>query len=325
MSFSEKVWDNYKIIRSIGKGAFGTVYLTYAENGTYYASKVELRQDSSRLIEEYKIYRNLNKRGFKFCHGLPNVYALIQTPKINLMVMELLGPNIESMFIKYDKVFNLETIVSLGINLVNLLERLHNAGYIHRDIKPANFLLGYGKNYDKIYLTDFGLSKQYVKNGSHIPYVTGRNLVGTLRYASINVHLGYESSRRDDMESLGYMLIYLSKGSLPWQGLKKRKDVEQVEIIGNAKMCTSVSKLCDGLHPNFRKYIKLCRDLKFEEKPNYKALRECFSEIAESKKLVLKYQWVNKLACNNDSSTCSDSDENLCSDKSSDNSENSDS
>jgi serine/threonine protein kinase len=289
---SKKVGDNYKIIRSLGKGAFGTVYLTHANDDNYYASKVELRKDSSRLIEEYKIYRLLNKRGFKSGQGLPYIYSLIQTPKFNMMVMELLGPSLETLFNKCGKKFKLETVLLLAINLITLLERLHNAGFIHRDIKPANFLIGHAKNCDKIYMTDFGLAKNFIKSGKHIEYNTSRNLIGTLRYASINMHLGIEPSRRDDCESLGYMLIYFLKGTLPWQGLKKKRNEDQVQLIGDVKWCTSVDKLCDGLHNNFKKYIRLCRNLKFEERPDYDMLRDCFNEIAEELGIQLKYQWV---------------------------------
>jgi len=292
MSVSKKVGDNYKIVRSIGKGAFGTVYLTHANDGNYYASKVELRQESSRLIDEYKIYRLLNKRGFKSGQGLPYIYSLIQTPKFNMMVMELLGSSLESLFTKSNKRFSLETVLLLAINIITLLERLHNAGFIHRDIKPANFLVGHGKNCDKLYLTDFGLSKQYIKNGKHIEYNTKRNLIGTLRYASVNMHMGIEQSRRDDLESVGYMLIYFLKGGLPWQGLKKKRGDDQVELIGNVKLCTSIDKLCEGLHENFKKYIRICRNLKFEERPDYDLLRDCFTEIAEELRIPLRYQWV---------------------------------
>lgn len=289
---SSKISDNYQIIKSIGQGAFGTVYLTRSADGNYYASKVEQRKEHSRVIDEYKIYRLLNKRGFKASHGLPNIYSLIQTPKFNMMVMELLGPSLDSLFNKSGKQFSIETVLLLGINIITLLERLHKAGFIHRDIKPNNFLVGYDINYDKLYLTDFGLSKPYIKDGKHIAYNTKRSLIGTLRYASVNMHMGIEPSRRDDLESVGYMLIYFLKGVLPWQGLKKKKGDDQVELIGNVKISTSLDKLCDGLHKNFKKYISICRNLKFDETPDYDTLRDCLNEIAEDLSITLKYQWV---------------------------------
>jgi serine/threonine protein kinase len=299
--------DNYQIIKSIGKGAFGTVYLTRTPDGNYYASKVEKRKDHSRVIDEYKIYKLLNKRGFRSSHGLPHIYSLIQTPKFNMMVMELLGPSLDTLFNKYNKCLSLETVLLLGINIVTLLERLHKAGFIHRDIKPNNFLIGYDSDCDKLYLTDFGLSKLYIKDGKHIAYNTKRSLIGTLRYASVNMHMGIEPSRRDDLESAGYMLIYFLKGSLPWQGLKRKKGEDQVELVGNVKISTSLDKLCDGLHKNFKKYISICRNLKFEETPNYDLLRDCFNEIAEDFDITLRYQWLKEKSMKHNNEIDSDS------------------
>jgi len=120
---------------------------------------------------------------------------------------------------------------------------------IHRDIKPDNFVLGVGENKDMIYVIDFGLSKKYRSSRTfqHISYVTGKKLTGTARYASINALSGFEQSRRDDLESIGYIFIYLLKGSLPWQGLKVDRDEDRYEKILDKKNKISPDKLCEGL------------------------------------------------------------------------------
>jgi len=290
----DKLIDKYMIVRMIGKGAFGSVYLTYDKHKNYYASKVENQSDSSRLIDEYRIYEMINRRGMK--EGIPQIYSLIKTPKFNIMIMQLLGPSLDSLFMKYNKKFNLQTVLALGLKILDLIENLHGTNFIHRDIKPSNFLIGANDDGDKLYLTDLGLSKQYIRNGKHIEYTTRKNLIGTLRYASVNVHMGIEPGRRDDLESVGYMLIYFLKGSLPWQGLKKKKHEDQVEVIGNVKLSISIDKLCEGLHDNFKRYLKLCRDLKFEEKPDYDKLRKCFTDIIDEMDISpddLHYQWLD--------------------------------
>lgn len=288
-----KVDDNYHICRILGKGAFGSVYLTKDKEGKYYASKVETRSKSDRLISEYKIYVNLHRKGFNT--GLPKIYSLIQTPKFNIMVMELLGSCLDKLFEKYDKRFKLSTVLKLGIDMLFTLETMHNAGFIHRDIKPANFLIGHGSNSHKLYITDLGLAKMFMKDGVHQQYSSKKSLVGTLRYVSINTHNGIEQSRRDDLESLGYMLVYFLKGRLPWQGLKKKSGEDQGEIISNVKLCTGLDKLCSNIPDSFKKFIKICRNLKYEETPDYSKLRGLFRETAKLLNIEPEYEWVGEI------------------------------
>jgi casein kinase I family protein HRR25 len=106
----------------------------------------------------------------------------------------------------------------IGDQMVQRIEYLHNNHFIHRDMKPDNFLVGVGKKQHMIYMIDFGLAKRFrdPKTGEHIPYRDNKSLTGTARYASVNTHLGIEQSRRDDLESIGFILIYFLKGTLPW-------------------------------------------------------------------------------------------------------------
>lgn len=133
------------------------------------------------------------------------------------MVMDLLGKSLENLFEANARKFSVKTVVMFGIQALDRLEFLHNKHFIHRDLKPDNFLIGLDRHKHVIHLIDFGLSKKYItREGKHIPYRDGKNLTGTARYASINTHLGVEQGRRDDIESLCYIMLYFLRGSLPW-------------------------------------------------------------------------------------------------------------
>jgi serine/threonine protein kinase len=292
MSEMIHVEDKYKLINKIGSGSFGEVYIAMDKNtNKSYAAKIEEKKSNSRLKEEYDIYKKLKKRGIKT--GIPKVITYIETNKQHILIMQLLGKSLDNVLEEKGGTFDLGTVLKLGLNITELLEKIHDAGFIHRDIKPNNFLLGLTDIDPNVYIMDFGLSKQYISvDKKHIDMKVERTLVGTARYASINVHMGIEPARRDDLESVGYMLIYFLKGRLPWQGLKKKKGTDQIKLIGDTKMCVSLSKLCNELPICFFEYIKYCKKLNFEENPDYEYLKDLFIKTAEEKKIELKYCWI---------------------------------
>jgi len=278
--------DNYLLIDKIGSGSFGDVYLAKnTDTLTYVAAKVEQKKHAPRLYNEYKIYYYLDKHGFKT--GLPTIYEFIETSDHNIMFMQLLGKNLEDLFNKCKRKFTQNTVLKLGKRIIELIEQMHNAGFVHRDIKPNNFLIDPKTN--EVYITDFGLSKKIISKSGHIKYKDNRSLVGTARYASINVHMGIEPTRRDDLESIGYMLIYFLRGSLPWQSIKKQNttQTDHLEKIGEVKICTSMADLCAGIHPCFAQYLQYCKNLKFDETPDYARLKALFVDNNKA-----KYDWI---------------------------------
>jgi serine/threonine protein kinase len=172
------------------------------------------------------------------------------------------------------------------------MESLHSKGFLHRDIKPHNFMIDRKKNSEQLYIVDFGLSRKYrSRTGDHIPFKNNRSLIGTARYASINMHNGIEPTRRDDLESIGYMLVYLIKGRLPWQGLKKQEGIPGVKLIGEKKKEVELDDLCSELPKCFLKYLIYCRSLDFDEQPDYAKLKQYFLNDISSLKIELKYDW----------------------------------
>lgn len=164
---------------------------------------------------------------------------------------------------------------------ISRIEYVHSKSFIHRDIKPDNFLMGLGKRANQVNVIDFGLAKKFrdPKTHIHIPYRENKNLTGTARYASINTHLGIEQSRRDDIESLGYVLMYFLRGHLPWQGLKAATKKQKYEKISEKKMATPVEVLCKGFPMEFATYFQYCRSLRFDDKPDYSYLRKLLRDL----------------------------------------------
>ena len=153
----------------------------------------------------------------------------------------------------------------LADQMLQRIESIHSKSIIHRDIKPDNFVMGVGHLSNTVYCIDFGLGELYRDPNTHVHmmYREGKCLTGTPRYASINNHLGIEQSRRDDLESLGYVLIYFLRGSLPWQGLRANSKTQKQRMILEKKRSTPIEELCKGFPDEFRVYLKYCRELRF--------------------------------------------------------------
>lgn len=208
------------------------------------------------------------------------------------MVMNLLGSSLESLYQKCGRKFSMKTVLMLAIQLIDRIEHQHNNHFLHRDIKPDNFLMGRGANKHTVYVIDMGLSKRFEipETLEHIAYRDNKKFTGTPRYASINTHHGIEQARRDDLESLGYMLMYFNLGRLPWQGLKARTKQEKYDKIGNKKLDVPVPTLCKGFPKEFELYLTYCRQLGFSQKPNYQYIRALFTTLFKS--CGYKDDWV---------------------------------
>jgi serine/threonine protein kinase len=192
-----------------------------------------------------------------------------------------MGPSLESLFKRCGKKFSLKTVLMVGDQMLRAIEYVHNSGLLHRDIKPHNFLVGRGENHKRIYIIDFGVSTQYIdpRTKEHYIYTSNNGLVGTAHYVSVNTHLGDQQSRRDDLESIGYVLVRFLKGSLPWQSIKVKSVEERNEKITQMKIQTSPEVLCAGLPREFRQFFEYVRRLRYDEIPRYHWIRQTFNSL----------------------------------------------
>jgi len=293
-----RVGNKYRIGRKVGGGSFGDIYQgTNIQTGEPVAIKLEpVKTRHPQLLYESRLYKILNSGNGAV--GIPRVHWYGVEGDYNVMVIDLLGPSLEDLFNFMNRKFSIKTTLMLADQMISRVEFVHSKNFLHRDIKPDNFLMGVGPRGHHVYMIDFGLAKKYrdPKSHQHIPYKEGKNLTGTARYASINTHLGIEQARRDDLEAVGYVLMYFVRGTLPWQGLKAQTKKQKYDRISEKKMQTPVETLCKGFPSEFATYLNYTRSLRFEDKPDYQYLRKLFRDlfVREGFQMDHLYDWTTK-------------------------------
>ena len=277
-------FNKYHCIEKIGEGSFGCIYKA-EYNGEYYALKFEKIEKSQNLLENEAIMMNYLKGS-----NIPYVKFYGSTTNYNILVMQLLGKNLETLF-EEKKPFSLKTVSMLGYQIVSILENIHNRHILHRDIKPDNFVMGINSSSQYVYLLDFGLAKKYRSSRTlkQIPLINRNKVVGTTRYLSINALKGFEHSRRDDLEAAGYVLIYLIKGHLPWQGITSKDKVDRYRKLLKRKIEITPKELCEGLPEEFEKYVSYTRGLDYYEEPDYDMLKGLFNSMMNKANYIFDY------------------------------------
>ena len=224
--------------------------------------------------------------------GIPRVHTLTTEGDAYVLVLDYIGPSVQELLEFNHNQFSVQTVFLLAEQMLNLLQELHGSGYIHRDIKPDNFLIGKSNT---VYLIDFGFAKRYIdkKTKGHIPFRENKRLTGSPKFASLNAHLGYELSRRDDIESLGYTIIYMLKGKLPWESMKGSTWNKKLDEIMDIKMNLELDRLCKGMPAEVFHYMTRCRELMFDSNPEYILFKKEFRTWLNhnNTRKVFMYDW----------------------------------
>ena len=290
------IFKKYKIESNLGKGSFGFVYSgENIKDKTKVAIKFESKNAKVHMLEKESYFLSLLKGV-----GIPEIKSYGYNKKYYILVQELLGENLMQLLRELNSVkLNLKDISMIAIQIIDRLEFVHSKNIVHRDIKPENFLLGY-ENKKLLYLIDFGISRKYrsSRTGKHIKYTLTGKLFGTLRFLSYNATRGLEQSRRDDLESVGYMLVFLSGKGLPWQGysIHGPKAKTNYQKILELKKKTEPENICRSLPKEFSEYINYCRRLYFEQTPDYEYLRNLFKKVLKKFDTIndLNFSWLNR-------------------------------
>ncbi|KAJ9546658.1 hypothetical protein OSB04_019201 [Centaurea solstitialis] len=280
----------YKIEKKLGKGGFGQVYVGRRVN-----APVPHERTGSGAVEVALKFEHRSSKGCNYgppyewqvynvlggSHGVPRVHYKGRQGDYYIMVMDMLGPSLWDVWNNNSHTMSIEMVACIAIEAISILEKMHSRGYVHGDVKPENFLLGSPGTSDekKLFLVDLGLATKWrdTTSGLHVEYDQRPDVFrGTVRYASVHAHLGRTGSRRDDLESLAYTLVFLLRGRLPWQGFQGEN---KGFLVCKKKMATSPETLCCFCPAPFRHFVEHVVNLKFDEEPNYAKYISLFDGI----------------------------------------------
>ena len=287
------IFKKFRVGKLIYKSNLSTIHEGINElNGEQVALKFERTGQKYNFLESEAYFLFLLKG-----EGIPKIISYGKIIGFKVIIEELLGETIYLLW--KNKTFDIKNKINdlclIAIQCLDRLKFIHSKNTVHRDIKPLNFIFG-KKDLKLIYLIDFGIAKKYrsSRTGKHIKYTFSKKINGSLRYMSINSNSYYEQSRRDDLESLGYMLIYLIKKTLPWISIEKLNisKMEKFRKVRELKKSTLPEELCSGLPKEFSDYIKYCRNLSFEQEPNYNYLKNLFLEIIKKNAKISDAKYI---------------------------------
>ena len=285
-------FKKYKPIKIIGEGSFSVVYEgVNIKNKEKVALKIEQRNSKISLLKE-EAYSIFNLQGY----GIIKFISFGHSKDYNILVEPLLGESLYSLYLESKKSFTLKDICLIALQCLDRIEHIHSKGYIHADIKPENFIIG--KNDPRIiYIIDFGLSKKFrsERTGRHIQFSITKKMTGTARYASTNSLRGVEISRRDDLESLSYMILYFLMKKLPWQGVRANTQQNRYKKIYYMKKKLLENESFKKLPIEIQNFHISIKKLNFKEDPNYIKLKGFFKDLLKANNFTEdeNFSWIN--------------------------------
>ena len=285
------IFKKYKPIKKIDNGSFGNIYsVIRLEDKNVFAMKTEKKNQKNEYLESEAFYLFTLQGGF----GIPKLITYGQTKNYKILIETLLDKSLYNIFISKEKKCNIVDACLIGIQILERLEWIHSKNLVYKDVKPENFLIGIDDP-NVIYVVDFGLCKKYrsSKTGKHLLPKYTRKFIGTVVYASTNALIGKETSRRDDLISLGYLLIVLIKRNIPLNVTFKNFNKEKFTELLNLKK--TGEKLYRGIPKEIKEFMKYSKNLKFEQDPDYSYLRSLFTNILMSTTLNYKkltFSWI---------------------------------
>lgn len=278
--------------RRLGKGGFGQVFLGTRANRARGAKETKPLEVALKF--EHKTSKGCAPNGAPFewavynaigqTYGVPHIHYKGMQSNFYIMIMDLLGSSLWDVWNQEGQQLSAQFVACVAVEAVTILEALHSKGFVHGDVKPENFLLGAAgtPEANRLYLVDFGLAQRWrdAKTRTHVKYdQRPDDFRGTIRYASVHAHLGRTPSRRDDLESLAYTLLFLLNGRLPWQGFQGEN---KGFLVAKKKMSTSAEALCRYKPDPFKVFTEAVMNLKFDEEPMYAAYITLFEPLLGS-------------------------------------------